>query len=174
MWHGCHLSALHQSPAPVQPRVHHEKGVESSVRLCQLAPLGAVDLCSQQAGSGAERGLAGWWDGGGALQPGQPARLPGTPSKAALGHGLHLDFVEHADYTRSHWDDTKPKCPYSPRLQQALPGATHSRLPLCELSPPAHWTQRPVIHCQPRGMRSYWHVPSPWLPASGTHEFFHF
>lgn len=121
---GCHLSALHPSPAPVQPGVQHETGAETSVPLWRLVPLGAVDPCSQQAGSGAERVLAGWWGIGGALQPGQPARLPGTstappaPLKAALGRRFHLDFVERARYTR-----TKPKCPRSLRLRQALPGA---------------------------------------------------
>lgn len=121
---GCHLSALHQSPRPSSPG--------SSMRRARKPPClcGGLRLWVQQAGSGAERVLAGWWGVGGAVQPGQPARLPGTstpptPLKAALGRRFHLDFVERARYTR-----TKPKCPRSLRLRQALPGPPPSRLPL--------------------------------------------
>lgn len=125
----------------------------------------------------------GWLGGGmvGVLfsQPGQLARLLGTalpaPAKAALGRRLHLDFVGHVNYTHSYWNDTKPKRPHSPRLRQALPGASHSRLPLCELSPPARPLDTKGGDSLPApGLRSYWHVPSPWLPASGAHEVFHF
>lgn len=56
---GLGVTAPHQPAMPIQPRVHHEKGMET-MPLGQLAPLGTVDPCLWRAGFGTERGGGGW------------------------------------------------------------------------------------------------------------------
>lgn len=164
---GCHLSALHQSPRPSSPG--------SSTRRARKPPClcGGLRLRVQQAGSGAERVLAGWWGVGGAVQPGQPARLPGTstappcPPEGRLGTQVPPGFRGARPlYTHKAKVPPQSEAPTGP-----AGGPPHRGCP-CELSSHTHWTQRPVTRCRPRGMQSHWLAPSPWLPASGTREVF--
>lgn len=111
------------SSAPV-PRARPARGPARDGRGNLRASVAAcASGCNRLA-----RERRGCWLGGGALgvlfsqdsRQGFQALAPPPPAplKAALGRRFHLDFVERARYTR-----TKPKCPRSLRLRQALPGA---------------------------------------------------
>lgn len=68
---GCHLSALHPSPAPVQPGVQHETGAETSVPLWRLAPLGATGWLGSGEGAG---WVVGHWGCSSARTAGKASR----------------------------------------------------------------------------------------------------